>query len=303
MIEDEIEPAAASLEPEAEPGDITPPAKSPWKAFVLTGLLAGIIGAIGGGYGAYEGLKRLSPPPAPQSKVDLSPIELKLDQLVGRVAKAEKAARDVESNTAEATDLSAIEDRLGSLETAPNFEIEPEALAALQAAQADGFDWPDVSVLEARITALEKKTDGDARPAIPTDLMSRFSALETAFEDVQNSDSVIDEDMMSDLTTRISNLENQPAPQPVVKRVTLLAFPKLQLIEAVEDNQEGGMIEKALSRHIRVKDTNDPLTLIDGIESDLSEGQLGAAAKKFERLPTAVKPVGQAWYESVKASL
>jgi hypothetical protein len=66
---------------------------------------------------------------------------------------------------------------------------------------------------------------------------------------------------------------------------------------------EGGMIKKTLSRHIRVKDDNDPLTLIDGIEADLSGGRLGAAAEKFERLPAPVRAKGQAWYESVKASL
>jgi hypothetical protein len=89
----------------------------------------------------------------------------------------------------------------------------------------------------------------------------------------------------------------------MVKRVPILAFPKTQMISAVEANMDGGMIKKSLSRHIRVKDVDDPLTLIDGIETDLSEGRLGAATEKFERLPSPVRSAGQAWYESVKASL
>jgi len=89
----------------------------------------------------------------------------------------------------------------------------------------------------------------------------------------------------------------------VVERVSILAFPKAQMVAAVEENMEGGLIQKTLSRHIRVKDADDPLTLIDGIETDLNEGRLDAAAKKFERLPSPVQTAGQAWYESVKASL
>jgi len=112
----------------------------------------------------------------------------------------------------------------------------------------------------------------------------------------------VDEAQLAELNSRISALENQPAPKPVIERVSILAFPKAQLIQAVEDNQTGGIVEKTLSRHIRVKGPNDPLTLIDGIETDISEGRLSDAAKKFERLPAPVRSAGQAWYESVKAS-
>ena len=48
MIEDESEPlnpAPAPEVPESEVEESEPRAKSPWKAFVLTGLLAALIGA------------------------------------------------------------------------------------------------------------------------------------------------------------------------------------------------------------------------------------------------------------------
>jgi len=140
---------------------------------------------------------------------------------------------------------------------------------------------------------------------VPTDLLKRLSALEAELEAVQQTDSqnALDEAQLSELNSRLLALENRPAPEPVIERVSILAFPKAQLIQAVEDNQTGGIVEKTLSRHIRVKGPNDPLTLIDGIETDISEGRLADAAKKFERLPAPVRSAGQAWYESVKASL
>ena len=305
MIEDNQEPVAEPSEPELEPEADAPPAKSPWKAFILTGLLAGLLGAAAGGYGAYEALTRLSPEPVPQAQVDLSPVQSRLDQISDRLTKAEAAAREANAREMEPVDLSDLEARLDVLESAPNPEIDPEALTALQDAQADGFQWPDVSELETRLTALETAVQKKSEPSVPTEVMDRLAALETEIDEVQNADpvAVMDEDMMSELTARLTELENRPPPKPVVERVSILAFPKAQLIEAVEDNQTGGMIEKALSRHIRVKDANDPLTLIDGIEADLSEGRLAAAAEKFERLPSDVQTTGQAWYKSVKASL
>lgn len=305
MIEDEQESVAEPAEPELEPEAGPPPAKSAWKAFILTGLLAGLLGAAAGGYGAYEALTRLSPEPVPQAQVDLSPVQSRLDQISDRLTKVETAAREANAREIEPVDLSDLEVRLDALESAPNPEIDPGALTALRDAQADGFQWPDVSALETRLTALETAAETQSAPSVPTEVMDRIAALETEMETARNAEPVamMDPEVMSDLTARLAELENRPPPKPVIERVSILAFPKAQMIEAVEDNQTGGMIEKALSRHIRVKDANDPLTLIDGIEADLSEGRLAAAAKKFERLPSDVQVAGQAWYESVKASL
>jgi len=339
MIEEEEQQPEGELPAEeiaVEP--VEPKAKSPWKAFILTGLLAGLIGAAGGGYGAYAALKKFSPAPAPQVEIDLSPIETRLTQLTQRVTEAEAEALEVANRQPVETEpanmseeFSAMEARLVALETAPAPEIDPDALAALQSAQKDGFEWPDTSALVDRIAGLEAQAETSSEPAfdsatwedriaaleaaktintpsvaaIPPEMMDRLKALETDLEALQNTDpvSTVGEDMMSAMEARVSALENRPPPSPVVEKIAILAFPKTQLIAAAEANMDGGMIKKTLSRHIRIKDANDPLTLIDGIETDLSGGRLSAAAEKFERLPSPVRAAGQAWYESVKASL
>ena len=343
MIEDEPKPVSETPEVETELEPVEPKTKSPWKAFILTGFLAGLIGAAGGGYGAYAALKKFSPAPNPPVAVDLSPIETRLNQLSERVTETEAVALEaansptVEFEPADMSDeFSAIETRLADLENTPSPDIDPAALTALQAAQKDGFEWPDTTRIEKRIAALEARAETSSDPAtgttafeariaeleaqaerlsnsvaaapvaaVPNNVMKRVKALEAQVETLQNIEPLpaIDDEQMSALKTRLSALENRPPPTPVVERVSILAFPKAQMVAAVEENMEGGLIQKTLSRHIRVKDADDPLTLIDGIETDLNEGRLDAAAKKFERLPSPVQTAGQAWYESVKASL
>jgi len=136
MIEDEPKPVAEPPEPELEPeaeAEATRQ-KSPWKAFILTGVLAGLFGALAGGYGAYEGLKRFSPKPVPQAEIDLSPIQARLDSLADRVAAAETAIMEIDMPDMEPVYLSPLEARLEALETAPRPDIDPDALAALHAA-------------------------------------------------------------------------------------------------------------------------------------------------------------------------
>ena len=370
MIEEEPKPEADLPPEEIATDPVEPKAKSPWKAFILTGLLAGLIGAAGGGYGVYEGIKKYARAPVPQAEVDLSPVEARLARLTERVTKAEADALDAANRPAvdykpvdmpeELSDIEArltalettpaavmptsqMEERLTALEAAPKPEIDPEALSALQAAQKDGFEWPDTTALEARLGGLEAQAETFLAPAadrdaledriknlevraeersdaaattadqtvaapvaaLPNDLIDRIATLEAEIETLRiaEPEAAFDEDKISALEARLSALENRPSPTPVVEKVATLAFPKAQMIAAVEENMEGGVIKKTLSRHIRVKDANDPLTLIDGIETNLSEGQLADAAEKFERLPSPVRAAGQAWYESVKAGL
>ncbi len=322
-IENETEPA---LEPPAGKDEIEvieKSAKSPWKAFILTGFLAGLLGAALGGGGLYAALKTVAPQSAATQTVDLSPLEAKLSRLSDRVKTAESDLKSRAAVTApefEPTDLSDVEARLAALERAPRPDINPEALTALKSAQDDGFEWPDVSDLEARIAALESETQARETRAtevkaseseakgetdVPAGIRERLTALENNFEDLKTSSSGALEavERLSAVEVRLKAFENRPPPEPVVERVSILAFPKDALIEAADKTQEGNILEKTLSRHIRVKDANDPLTLIEGIEKDLSAGALTSALEKFERLPAPVKAAGQAWSESVRASL
>ena len=312
LIEDETAPSVEKPEGGDEFDVVETSTKSPWKAFILTGLLAGLIGAVGGGAGIYAALKKVSPKPAAIQSVDLSPLEINFKRLSARVKTAEDKLQEVANRPAPEpaqdfipTELSDVENRLHALENAPRPEIDPEALSALLSAQKDGFEWPDVSNLETRIESLESKPDAEIQTEVPAELIERLTALEDNLESLQTDSSATEQigSVISDLEARLTALENRPAPTSVVKRVSILAFPKDQLMDALEATKSGNLIEKTLSRHIRVKDANDPLTLIEGIETDLSGGDLTAALEKFKRLPAPVQSAGQAWYESVKASL
>ena len=335
MIDDEAEPTEPLPEEEVEDVYVEPRTKSPWKAFILTGLIASLFGAVGGGYGVYEGVKRFSPKAADQPSVDIALLESKLDALSNRVTTAESAAKKAANRPVPKTvpvdfsaDFSTIEARLDALESAPAPEIDPDALTALQAAQADGFEWPDTSSLEDRLSALETETEAAAKLAVASEnlaaseaaeaaevsessemtasIMERLDAIEVDMkakpEPVVQTKAIV-ETRLEDLEARLDTLENRPAPAPRVKRVSILAFPKAAMIEAVEDSVEGGIMKRTLSKHIRVKDDDDPITLIDAIEADIAQGRLDAAANKFDRLPEPVRAAGQAWYKSVKASL
>ncbi len=319
LIDDEEESVPPSPEKALDPDPDEPRAKSssksPWKAFILTGLIASLIGAFGGGYGVYAGLKAQSPSAAEMPNVDLAPLESKIASLTTRLEAAEVSVKKAANRptpkpapTAEPVDLSGLEKRLDALESAPLPEIDPAALTALQSAQKDGFDWPDTSSLEDRLAELETKLDETPEMSGPTDLLDRLETLEAEFESAQAeeaSDGLDDAqaERLDALEARLTALENRPAPKANIERVSILAFPKDAMVAAVEDNIEGGILKKTLSRHVRVKDENDPLTLIEGIEADIAKGRLNAAIKKYDQLPEPIRTAGLAWYESVKASL
>jgi hypothetical protein len=327
IIEDDGEDAAPQPEEDLEAATETPEKKSPWKAFILTGFIASLIGAAGGGYGVYQGVKTFSPVADAQPDVDISPLETKLKVLSERMSKAEADVKTAANRPApeidlpEPVDLSGLESRLEALESAPTPDIDPAALTALKSAQADGFEWPDTSALEDRLSVLETQLEADSietdsePSAEMTDLLARLDALEKLDDAnvtlsagdapliITDEITSLDSSRLDDIETRLSALENRPALEPRIERVSVLALPKAAMIAAVEDNVEGGVLKKAFSKHVRVKGDDDPLTLIDDIEADIAKGRLEEAATKFNRLPDPVRAAGQAWYDSVKASL
>lgn len=328
LVDDPTEDPVQNLAP--EPVEVEPPVKrgASWKAVILTGLLAGLIGTGGGAAAVYFGLKNQTPD-TPTFDAQALKTEVQQDMsaqvtaLETRLSAAETKINRVANRPAPETtpiDLSPLEARLSDLEASTQTEIAPETLTALKAATEDGFQWPDVSELEDRLTALENGTaSSDAvpdmmlamadridaleaidraasAPEISNDLMTRLDALENQMGTVPALD--IPEDLM----VRLEALENQPVIEAKTETeiVPVLAFPKAELIKAVEDTAEGGFMSRTLSKHIRVKDEDDPRTLIDGISNDITEGRLDLAMNKYERLPEPVRVVGQAWYNSVK---
>ncbi|GGX72402.1 hypothetical protein GCM10011309_23420 [Litorimonas cladophorae] len=315
---------AAAVSPDAVADafdEATTPAKTPkpWKAVILTGFLASLIGGGLGAFGIYAGLKAQAPEAAPDFSAELMAATRPLSETVAilerRLAGLETDIGDMDAASltlAEPVDLSTIETRLTTLETTAPSEIDPATIAALNAAQADGFKWPDTSALQARVTALEtellklSEVPASEMPSdFPVGLTERLEALEAQITQSSSTEdlSVMMSNVLETIEARVSALENVEPIAPRVERIAVLAFPKEALLKAVEANAEGGFVKKTLSRHVRVKDDDNPRTLIDQIEVDISEGRLDAAANKFERLPAPVKTAGQAWYESVKASL
>jgi len=309
MIENEEVDASPELEEALETNAVelseeSNSQSSPWKAFILTGLIASLFGAAAGGYGVYAAVKAKAPNPIEATKLDLSPLETQMSRLTSRLEAAEASVEKVVNQPVPKSipaDVSGLEKRLEALESAPSPEINPAALRALKSAQKDGFEWPDTSDLEDRLSALETREGAAPELSLPADLLDRLETLEA---EVQTGESGVgNSDVITALETRLTALETRPAKGVPVQTVPILAFPKAAMVTAVKENIEGGVFKKTLSRHVRVKDENDPLTLIEGIEADIAKGRLEGAVKKYDRLPEPIRAAGQAWYDSVKASL
>jgi len=328
LVDDQPEDPAP--DPAPEPVEVEPPVKrgANWKAVILTGLLAGLIGTGSGAAAVYFGLKNQTPDTptfdAQALRTELQQeMSVQVTALDTRLSAAETKINRVANRPAPETtpvDLSPLESRLSDLEASTQTEIAPETLTALKAATEDGFQWPDVSELEDRLAVLENGTvSSDAVPDMMLAMADRIDALEaiersasapeisndlmTRLDALENQMGMVPAlDIPEDLMVRLEALENRPVvkTQAETEIVPILAFPKAALIKAVEDSAEGGFMSRTLSKHIRVKDEDDPLTLIDGISNDLSEGRLDLAMNKYERLPEPVRAAGQAWYDSVK---
>lgn len=301
---DETDAAGAEEGVEADAADPAVVKRAPgWKAVIITGLLAGLIGTGGGAAALYYGLKTQSPDMT-QVKAELQQeLRAEMTALTSRLSAVENTADEAANRLLPEfdmapMDLSPLEARIIALENAPSPEIDPDALSALQAAQADGFEWPNVDDLNDRLAALENRpiatTDPSVSPEMLLEMADRIDALEAA------PALAVPPALPTDLLARIDALENRPVVTPEKQIIPVLAFPKQAMLRAAEDMATGGFIERTLSKHVRVKDDDDPRTLIEGIEADLSEGRLDLAANKYERLPAPVQQVARAWYESVQ---
>ena len=273
------------------------------KGTLLAGLLAGVVGLAGATAGVYFGLKTQKAPDIQTVKIDVEALKaellnaqsVQLKSIETRLQKLEanlKTVSETQAKPEAIPDLTPLEDRLARLEAASDIEISPETLSALTQAQADGFDWPDVSTLEARLDALET-----SEPEQATDLgtiETRLKALEARKPSVETAT------IPKTLLSRISVLEDQANVNAQAARFSQIEFPKELLLKAAKNTSDGNVLQRALSKHVRVKDDDDPVTLIEGIEADISAGQYNQALVKFESLPKDVQAIGKSWYEVVQ---
>ena len=273
------------------------------KGTLLAGLLAGLFGLGGAAAGVYFGLKTQKAPNIQTVTKDVEAFKAELldaqtaqlKSIETRLLKLEtnfKAVSDIQAEPAAIPDLSPLEDRLARLEAASDIEISPETLSALTQAQADGFDWPDVSTLEARLDALETSELQQA-PDLGI-IETRLKALETRKPSVETAT------IPKTLLSRISVLEDQANVNAQAAQFSQIEFPKELLLDAAKNTSGGNVLQRALSKHVRVKDDDDPVTLIEGIEADISAGQYNQALVKFESLPKDVQAIGKSWYEVVQ---
>ena len=273
------------------------------KGTLLAGLLAGVVGLAGATAGVYFGLKTQKAPDIQTVKIDVEALKaellnaqsVQLKSIETRLQKLEanlKTVSETQAKPEAIPDLTPLEDRLARLEAASDIEISPETLSALTQAQADGFDWPDVSTLEARLDALET-SEPQQTPELDK-IETRLKALEARKPSVETAT------IPKTLLSRISVLEDQANVNAQAAQFSQIEFPKELLLKAAKNTSDGNVLQRALSKHVRVKGDDDPVTLIEGIEADISAGQYNQALVKFESLPKDVQAIGKSWYEVVQ---
>jgi small-conductance mechanosensitive channel len=271
-------------------------------------LLATGLGAVGGAYGAKY-LNTGSDAADFQTKLDravadakddnakslaqsISGIQSELSRLKQQNAALKNNAQNSEG--IELSQLDAVEARLSErIETVENRplpslpEINDETLQALKQAEEDGFDWPDTSAQDTRIAELEEALTS-ARAEIDG-VKSQMLAMESDMADIASKSVTVRPDM--------ADLEANP--------VTAFKpdFPREALLTAAEAAQEAsqnkqGFLAKALNKHIQVREPDDPIVLIETIETALTRGDLKTALKSFDALPQDIRRVAETWRNS-----
>lgn len=247
-------------------------------------LLAALAGAAGGGALAYQFR------PAP---VDMSALQTEINAL--QQAQSKDAAnlaqikRNLSAPVPAEIDLSPLENRLAALEKAEDFtalnerlaqlenaappQIDAEALAQLQAAQKDGFEWPETDAIEAEIAALEARIDAlEQRPVFEPSMAPKNT------EDID---------------------EIEPAPTQL-----LLPFPKSALLSAARavENEGKSFLQRRLSKHVSVQEAGSPSAIIADIEAELAEDNYDAAGRLFDTLPSQIRSVGADWRAALETA-
>jgi hypothetical protein len=256
---------------------------------VLLSSVVAIIGAVGGAYGAQYLAK------TPDLSAIDNQISLKVADIEDKTQKSVAALRteldvlktdimDVQGGQASEQVLASLQNRLEALENAPLPEIpdiDADAVSALQRAQADGFNWPDLTEIDANISRLEKEH---------ADLTDRLQNISEEFETFKEAP--ID----------VVALGGEAAPEPIMitQTLTLPIFPEMALRKSAEEAvSRKGFLARTLSKHIDVRQPNDPIVLIEKAALAVKSGNLDLAVKTFDQLPDEIKVAGQDWRDAV----
>lgn len=255
---------------------------------VLLSGFAAMIGAVGGAYGAQYLVE------TPDLSAIDSQVSLKVADIEDKTQKSVAALRteldvlktnimDVQGGQASEQVLASLQNRLDALENAPlsNMpDIDADAVSALQKAQADGFNWPNLTEIEANISRLEQEH---------ADLSDRLQNISEEFETFKEAP--ID----------VIALGGEAAPEPITitQTLTLPVFPEIALRKSAEEAvSQKGFLARTLSKHIDVKQPNDPIVLIEKAALAVKSGNLDLAVKTFDQLPDEIKVAGQDWRDA-----
>lgn len=253
---------------------------------IVLSVLAALFGTLGGAYGAQYITK------APDlltvdSQIALKTAELKeyhqkaLNKLNEDISALKNDLMQVQGGQASEEVLAVLQNRVETLESRPlpEFpEIDKDVVTALQKAQADGFDWPDMSGIETRLDKLEIDF---------SDVSNRLIRVSDSVEGLNNQ-------ALLDMPTVKSDV-----PFSIETNVSLPAFPETALREAAAlAVSKKGFFARTLTKHIDVRHPSDPIVLIEKASAAVKSGDLELARKTLDALPDDIKSVGQDWRDA-----
>lgn len=266
-----------------------------YKALGLATIIAALLGAGGGGM-----LSKFTAPSAP----NLSPLTTQIEDArsenktlkaqIQRLEQEMKKQKSAPKTSAPKIDLSPIEARLNTLETAEPqtaASIDPELLTRLEALQSEGSDALDLSDILARLEKLEtqkvvNKTIQEAdRKALLMELKTELIADEALAE--------------TDAAPRRVLSAATGLPMPMLP-ADFPAFPKAAILDAVSDADQSGWFKRTLNKRITVQSEDNPRYLVELIETDLDAGNIADALTKFDKLPENAKTAASEWRNAFK---
>lgn len=194
--------------------------------------------------------------------IDTAPLQAEIATLRADI----DALKSAPAPDAPSIDLGPLTRRIAALEARPSVDpLNEDVVARLEALQAEGFEMPEI-------------------PELPDveGLNARIATLEAS---------------LAALATTVEVGASQPvAIEPVViDPDTLPRFPAQALRDGAQQLSGSGFFRRTFFRHVRVTGSDDPDTLIAGIETDMASGQAHAALEKFDRLPPRLQSLARGW--------
>ena len=304
----------------------------------LSALIIG--GASGGGFVRYVMPVFSPAAPAiiaESQSFDLAPLEAQIQRLEekntgletqlsdlkitqsGFQAFLEDVVENIETLEGQNLDVSALSSRLEGLEKAsPSVPIDETLIARLEALQERGSPALDLSAVKARLSEIESELESESGYEITSEITSglaldreKLATLSAEIADLSQTVSAIQDEMSVaslGLKSSVDNAalpnggENTPLKMDSIEKPVLISpFPKQALLDALSAQApKKSLLARTLDKHIQVKDPSSPAGIIDKIETDLTQGRIKLALKRFDSLPPNIRRAGRKWRKQFK---